>query len=164
MKPEARLIELGIELPPPPPPGGNYLPFRRCGNVVYLAGVISVSATGEAWSGQVGAERDLGDGRKAARVCALNALAALRSVTGSLDDVKQLLYLGGYVNAVAGYGESPSVINGASDLFVEIFGEAGKHARAAVSVAGLPRNATVEIQLTAELRSVENGEPASRRE
>ncbi len=161
MNPEARLTELGIELPPPPEPGGNYLPFRCCGNVVYLAGVISMSAHDGTWTGQVGAERNLEEGRLAARVCALNALAALRSVTGSLDDVKQLLYLGGYVNAVAGYGESPSVINGASDLFAEIFGEAGRHARAAVSVAGLPRNATVEIQLTAEMRNAETGAPAS---
>lgn len=164
MNPEDRLIERGITLPTPPTPGGTYLPFRRCGNVVYLAGVISVSAEGPSWMGQVGAERSLEDGREAAKMCALNALSVLRSVTGSLNDVKQLLYLGGYVNAVAGYGESPSVINGASDLFADIFGEAGRHARAAVSVAGLPRNATVEIQLTAELRSAAGGATASRPE
>jgi len=153
MTPEARLQSLQIELPPAPVPGGNYLPFTRAGNVVYLAGVISVAGDGESWTGQVGNERDLEDGRHAARLCALNALAALRSVTGSLDDVERLLYLGGYVNAVAGYGQSPSVINGASDLLVDVFGEAGRHARAAVAVAGLPRNATVEIQLTALMKA-----------
>ncbi len=153
MTPEAWLQSLQIELPPPPVPGGNYLPFTRCGNVVYLAGVISVTSDGESWTGQIGNERDLEDGRRAARLCALNALATLRSITGSLDDVERLLYLGGYVNAVAGYGQSPSVVNGASDLFVEVFGEAGRHARAAVAVAGLPRNATVEIQLTAEMKT-----------
>lgn len=150
MKPEQRLQELGLTLPEPPPPGGNYLPYRRSGNLVILAGTISCSTDGTEWLGQVGGERTFEEGLEAARVCALNALATLKSVTGSLDDVKQLLYVGGYVNAVAGYGKSPAVINGASDLLVEVLGEAGRHARAAVSVAGLPKNATVEIQVTAE--------------
>lgn len=122
-----------------------------------LAGVISVSPEAGEWVGQVGKERSLEEGTEAARVCALNALATLRTVTGSLNDVKQILYVGGYVNAVAGYGQSPSVINGASDLLVEIFGEAGLHARAAVSVAGLPRNATVEIQMTVEMKETAGG-------
>jgi len=152
MTAEEKLSSLNLSLPAPPSPGGNYLPFRRSGCLVILAGVISVSDEAGEWIGQVGDERSIEDGTEAARVCALNALAALRSVTGSLDDVKQILYMGGYVNAIAGYGQSPSVINGASDLFVEIFGDAGKHARAAVSVAGLPRNATVEIQVTAEMK------------
>ena len=152
MNVETRLTELGITLPEPPSPGGNYLPYRRSGNLVILAGTISCSADGTEWLGQVGDERSFEDGLKAARVCALNVLATLKTITGSLDDIKQLMYVGGYVNAVAGYGKSPSVINGASDLFVEVLGDAGRHARAAVSVAGLPKNATVEIQVTAELR------------
>lgn len=152
MSAEENLQRLGIELPPPPKPGGNYLPYRRVGNVVYLAGVISVSETAGEWTGQVGDERDLEEGRQAAKVCALNALAVLRTVTGSLDDIKQLVTVSGYVNAIAAYGQSPSVINGASELFAEVLGEAGEHARAAVSVAGLPKNATVEIQVVAELR------------
>lgn len=152
MTAEEKLSSLNISLPAPPSPGGSYLPFSRSGSLVILAGVISVSDEAGEWIGQVGDERSIEDGIEAARVCALNALAALRSVTGSLDDVKQILYMGGYVNAIAGYGQSPSVINGASDLFVEILGDAGKHARAAVSVAGLPRNATVEIQVTAEMK------------
>lgn len=152
MSAEETLKDLGLELPPPPVPGGMYLPYRRVGNLVYLAGVISVSAEAGEWTGQVGEARSLEDGRAAARVCALNALAVLRSVTGSLNDVKQLISVSGYVNAVAAYGQSPSVINGASELFLEVLGEVGAHARAAVSVAGLPKNATVEIQVIAEMR------------
>jgi len=152
MSPEENLQRLGIELPPPPKPGGKYLPFRRVGSLVYLAGVISISETVGEWTGQVGNERSLEEGMEAARVCALNALAVLKSVTGSLEDVEQLVTVSGYVNAVAAYGQSPSVINGASELFAEVLGEAGEHARAAVSVAGLPKNATVEIQVVAELR------------
>lgn len=150
--PESRLEELGIELPPPPQPGGNYLPYRRDGQLVFLAGVISVSESAGEWTGQVGADLDLEQGTEAARVCALNALAVMRSVTGSLNDVEKILYLGGYVNALSGYGKSPSVVNGASDLFVEVFGDRGRHARAAVAVAGLPKNAAVEIQVTLKLK------------
>lgn len=151
-QPEDKLEELNIQLPPPPSPGGNYLPFKRTGTIVYCAGVISLSANGTSWTGQVGDERTLEDGYQAARLCALNALAVMKSITGSLNDIHSLLVVSGYVNAVAGYGESPAAINGASDLFGEVFGEAGKHARAAVSVAGLPKNATVEIQTTLELK------------
>ena len=103
-------------------------------------------------AGQVGDERSLEDGYEAAKVCALNVLATIKEITGSLGTVKQFLYLGGYVSAIPAYGQSPSVINGASDLFEAVFGESGKHARAAVSVAGLPKNATVEIQITLELK------------
>ncbi|WP_269525991.1 RidA family protein [Coraliomargarita parva] len=152
MSAEAKLKELAIELPTPPSPGGNYLSHRRMGNVLTLAGIISFSSTGEQWTGQVGDERSLDDGYAAAKVCALNVLATIRDITGSLDAVKQFLYVGGYVNAIPNYGQSPSVINGASDLFEAVFGEPGKHARAAVSVAGLPKNATVEIQVNVELK------------
>lgn len=151
MNAEKRLQELGIQIPPPPQAGGNYLPFRRSGNLLFLSGVISLSATAGNWLGQVGQERTTGEGYAAARLCALNVLALLRANFGSLDVVSQLLYVGGYVNAVAGFDASPQVINGASDLFIEVLGEAGQHARAAVAVAGLPKNATVEIQTTFEI-------------
>jgi enamine deaminase RidA (YjgF/YER057c/UK114 family) len=152
MSAEAKVAELGITLPTAPQPGGNYLSHRRSGNLLVLAGIISFSSSGEEWTGQVGDVRDLDDGYAAAKVCALNVLATIREITGSLDSVKQFLYVGGYVSAIPAYGKSPSVINGASDLFVAVFGEDGKHARAAVSVAGLPRNATVEIQVNVELK------------
>ena len=144
--------ELDIELPEAPQPGSNYITHQQNGDLLYLAGVISFASTGESWSGQVGKERDLDDGYQAARICALNALATIRSVTGTLDAIDKFISVNGYVNAIPSYGESPSVINGASDLFVELFGESGRHARTAVSVAGLPRNATVEIQVTVELK------------
>ncbi|MEM0966227.1 MAG: RidA family protein [Verrucomicrobiota bacterium] len=149
---ETRLIELGLSLPEPPKPGGNYLPFRKDGNLVFLAGVISCSPTAGEFIGQVGEDLSLEDGYEAARVCALNALAVMKTITGSLEDVEQILYVGGYVNAIPAYGKSPSVVNGASDLFVAVFGDLGRHARAAVAVAGLPMNAAVEIQVNFKLR------------
>jgi enamine deaminase RidA (YjgF/YER057c/UK114 family) len=99
-------------------------------------------------AGKVGAERTIEEGYAAAQVCALNTLASIKGALGRLDRVREFLYVTGYVNAVAGFAESPQVINGASDLFVKLYGDAGKHARAAVAVAGLPRGATVEIQAT----------------
>ncbi len=152
MTPEETLQSLGITLPEAPTPGGNYLTHRRVGHLLYLAGVISISTDGTEWTGQVGDTRSLEDGYAAARLCALNVLSTIRSVTGSLDAVQQFVYVGGYVNAIPNYGKSPSVINGASDLFEAVFGEPGRHARAAVAVAGLPRNATAEIQVTLELK------------
>ena len=145
---ESKLRELGLELPEAPAPGGNYLPFRINGNTLYLAGTICSLRGVVTHSGQVGGERSVDEGYAAARVCALNSLAAVKAALGSLDRVKEFLYVGGYVSAVAGFDRSPQVVNGASDLFVSLYGEAGKHARAAVAVAGLPRNATVEIQVT----------------
>jgi enamine deaminase RidA (YjgF/YER057c/UK114 family) len=152
MSPEKRLQELALQLPPPPMAGGNYRPYRRSGNQLFLAGVISIVQNGECWQGQVGDVRTVEEGYAAARLCALNVLATLREITGSLDAISQLLYLGGYVNAVAGFADSPLVINGASDLFIEVLGDAGQHARAAIAVAGLPKNATVEIQTIVELK------------
>jgi len=152
MNPESVLRQSGIELPPPPEPGGNYLPCRQHRDTLYLAGVISVQPNGPSWFGQVGAERSLDDGYAAARLCALNALATIRAHLGTLERVEQFLYLGGYVNAAAGYGKSPTVVNGASDLLERLYGERGRHARAAVAVAGLPRNAAVEIQLVIQIR------------
>jgi len=153
MTPEDKLRELGIDLPDPPPPGGNYIPFRRVGDTLYFAGVISFSSQGDAWTGQVGDDRSLDDGYQAARVCALNAMANIREALGSLDAVEQFVFVGGYVNAIPAHGQSPSVINGASDLFIDVFGEAGRHARAAVAVAGLPKNATVELHATVQARA-----------
>jgi enamine deaminase RidA (YjgF/YER057c/UK114 family) len=145
---EEKLRGLGLVLPSPPSPGGNYVPHRINGNTLILAGVICVLEGNVTHTGQVGREQTVETGAAAARVCALNTLAAIKGALGRLDRVQEFLYLGGYVNAVADFGQSPQVINGASDLFVQLYGDAGKHARAAVAVAGLPRNATVEIQAT----------------
>ncbi len=150
MDPEAKLAELGLELPPPPAAGGNYLPYVKTGNLIYCAGTISVSKGAMTHTGQVGAEQTIESGYESARVCALNTLAVLKAATGSLAKVKRLVYVGGYVNAVSGFADSPAVVNGASDLFISVFGDAGRHSRAAVAVAGLPKNSTVEIQVVAE--------------
>ena len=147
---EARLKELGIILPALPQPGGNYLPARTVGQIVYLAGAISIHA-GEVITGTAGAGRTIDEGYAAARACGLIQLAVLAAHLGSLDKVKNIVTVNGYVNAVSGFPDSPKVINGASDLFVEIFGDAGRHARTAIGVPALPRNALVEVQMTVEV-------------
>ena len=149
---EAKLIEMGHVLPAPPTPGGLYLPFRRHENLLFLSGVICVKDGEMTHTGQLGAEHTLESGYEAAQVCALNALAAIKLALGDLDAVGQFLYVGGYVNAVSGFAKSPQVINGASELFNTLYGERGQHARAAVAVAGLPVNSTVEIQVNVAVR------------
>jgi enamine deaminase RidA (YjgF/YER057c/UK114 family) len=147
---EARLKELGIVLPELPTPGGNYVPAKTVGHMVYLAGVISSNAQGSI-AGTLGVDRSVEDGYAAARACALTHLAVLKRHLGSLDLVKSIVAVNGYVNAVAGFPDSPKVINGASDLFVEVFGDAGRHVRAAIGVSALPRNALVELQIAVEV-------------
>lgn len=145
-----RLKELGLTLPPPRAPLANYVPARRVGNLVYTAGQISGTAEREI-KGKLGAELDVEQGREAARVCALNCLAALLTVIDSLDSVKQLVRVGVFVNSAAGFNQQPMVGNGASDLFVEVFGDAGKHARTAVGVNELPAGFAVEVELIVEV-------------
>ena len=147
---EARLAKLGIVLPAPPAPGGNYVPAKTIGGIVYLAGAISSSSQGVI-DGTLGLNRTIEEGYAAARACALTQLAVLKRHLGSLDAIKQIVSVNGYVNAVPGFPDSPKVINGASDLFVELFGDAGRHVRAAIGVSALPRNALVELQMTVEL-------------
>ena len=147
---ESRLRELGITLPSVPTPGGNYVPAKTIGNLAFLSGVISTSAEGVI-TGTVGVDRSLEEAIAAARACALTQLAVLHSHLGSLDAVKSIVSVNGYVNAAVGFADSPKVINGASDLFVEIFGDAGRHVRAAIGVSALPRNALVELQMTVEV-------------
>lgn len=151
---EARLKDLGITLPPPPPPGGNYLPARTVGQIVYLAGVISTQ-NGEVITGTVGAGRTIEEGYTAARACALAQLAVLARHLDSLDYVKNIVTVNGYVNAIPGFPDSPKVINGASDLLVEVFGDPGRHVRAAIGVPALPRNALVELQMSVEVEANE---------
>lgn len=139
---EERLSELGLELPALPAPGGNYLSSKRVGSIVYLAGVVSIGMTGT-----VGKDRSVVDGYAAAKACALTQLAVLKRELGSLEEIEEIVSVNGYVNCVAGFDQSPAVINGASDLLVSVLGEAGKHVRAAVGVCALPRNAIVEVQM-----------------
>jgi enamine deaminase RidA (YjgF/YER057c/UK114 family) len=149
---EATLQELGIVLPDPPAQGGNYVPAKTVGQIVYLAGVVSTGFDGVI-SGTVGVDRTIEEGRAAARACALTQLAVLRRHLGTLDAVKQIISVNGYVNAVAGFEDSPKIINGASDLFVEVMGDAGRHVRAAIGVSALPRHALVELQMTVEIEA-----------
>ncbi len=153
MTPEAKLAELGLSLPATAAAAGNYVPTVRVGNTLHCAGTISVWDGKITHEGQVGREQTVQTAYESARICALNTLANIKAATGSLDQVARIVFVGGYVNAISGFADSPAVINGASDLFVAVFGEAGKHARAAVAVAGLPKNSTVEIQVIAELKS-----------
>ena len=151
MSAEKRLLELGLTLPEPPAPGGNYMSAKTFGNLVYLSGVISADAGGVI-TGTAGADRTITEGYAAARACVLTQLAVLKRALGSLDKISEVVSVNGYVNAIAGFEDSPAVINGASDLLVQIFGEAGKHVRAAVGVSALPRNAIVEIQMTVRVK------------
>ncbi len=145
-----RLRELGYTLPAPRAPLANYVPARRVGTLVYTAGQVSATAEREI-KGQLGAELSVEEGWEAARVCALNCLAALLTVVDSLDSVKQLVRVGVFVNSAAGFNQQPAVANGASDLFVEVFGDAGRHARTAVGVNELPVGFAVEVELIAEI-------------
>ena len=144
MTPYEALKDLGLELPVPPAPGGNYTSAKTSGGIVYLAGVIAAEGT-------VGLDKTIEEGYAAARSCALLQMAVLERHLGSLEKVKGVLTVNGYVNSVAGFADSPKVINGASDLFLAVFGESGRHVRAAIGVSGLPRNALVEIQVTVEI-------------
>jgi enamine deaminase RidA (YjgF/YER057c/UK114 family) len=147
MEKETLLIQAGYILPTLPTAGGNYLSAKRVGKMLYLAGVISTDDQG-VMTGTVGAERTIEEGYAAARACALTQLAVIKHQTGSLDAVDSIVSVNGYVNAVPGFPDSPKVINGASDLLIVVFGEAGRHVRAAVGVNALPRNATVEVQMS----------------
>jgi len=149
--PESRLKALGIELPPAQKAVANYVPAVRTGNLVYLAGQGPLSDGKPTITGKVGAEVTEEDAYKAARAAILNSLAALRAEIGSLDKVKRIVKLTGWVNSAPGFIRQPFVINGASDLLVQIFGDAGRHARTAVSANELPFNIPVEIEMIVEI-------------
>jgi len=144
---EGRLAAAGHVLPELPAPGGNYLSAKTVGTLVFLAGVISSDQNGVV-TGQVS---DLEGGYRAAQLCGLTQLAVLKRHLGSLEAVKGVVSVNGYVNAPEGFADSPKVINGFSDLLVAVFGEAGRHVRAAVGVSALPRNAMVEVQMVVEI-------------
>jgi enamine deaminase RidA (YjgF/YER057c/UK114 family) len=150
MDPLDALQQLGLALPSPPSPGGNYTSAKTAGNIVYLSGVISQTADG-ILTGTVGLDRSIEEGYAAARACALLQLAVLHRHLGALNKVRGILTVNGYVNSVPGFADSPKVINGASDLLLSVFGEAGRHVRAAIGVSGLPRHALVELQMTVEI-------------
>jgi enamine deaminase RidA (YjgF/YER057c/UK114 family) len=145
-----RLKELGIELPVVVQPLGSYVPVVRSGNLVYTSGQLPMQDGTLVQSGKVGVEVAPERGKELARVCALNALAAIDSLVG-IDSVTKVVKVVGFVASAAGFNGQPGVLNGASDLLAEVFGDAGVHARSAVGVAELPLNAPVEVELVVEV-------------
>jgi enamine deaminase RidA (YjgF/YER057c/UK114 family) len=151
LDPEQRLKELGLTLPPPVRPVANYVTAVRTGNLLFLAGHGPCGELSEKVRGKVGRDRTVEEGYEAARQTALCLLATLTAELGDLNKVKRIVRVFGMVNAVEGFAQHPQVINGCSDLLVAIFGDRGKHARAAVGVASLPLNLTVEIEMVVEV-------------
>ncbi len=147
---ESRLAELGYTLPPPPEPIGNYLSACRSGNIMWMAGVGSRRADGSRISGKLGADLTVEQGYEAARWCALNLLARMKAELGDLDRVTRILKVVGMVNSSPDFEEQARVIDGASDLFVDLFGEAGRHSRSAPGMAVLPGNTAVIVDCVIE--------------
>lgn len=147
MSHELRLKELGIELPAAPKPVANYVPVVRVGDLLFLSGVLPSKEGQLVFTGKLGAEVSIEQGVAAAKLAVLNALAIVKSEAGSLDRVKRMVKMVGHIASAPGFTDQPLVLNGASDLLVAVFGEAGRHARVAVGAAELPRQAPIEIEL-----------------
>ena len=151
MAAEARLKELGLELPPAPAPAASYVTYAQAGNLAFLSGHIPVRADGTRVTGKVGAGLTTEQGSEAARLVALNLLATLRANLGTLDRVRRVVRIMGMVNSSPAFTEHSKVINGCSDLLVQVFGEAGRHVRSAVGMASLPFDVAVEIEAVVEV-------------
>ncbi|HYY40475.1 MAG TPA: RidA family protein [Nitrososphaera sp.] len=145
---EGKLASLGISLPIPPDPAGSYVPVVVSGNLAFVSGQIPVEGTDVKFRGKVAS---IEAGQLAARLCTINALAQLKSFMGALDRVKRVIKVTGFVNCDPSFGEHSKVINGASDLLVQVFGEKGKHTRAAIGVSSLPLDSAVEVEFIVEL-------------
>ena len=150
---DAKLKALRIELPMAPKPVANYVPVVRAGDLLFLSGVLPSRDGQLILTGKLGQSITVEQGMEAAKVAALNALAIVRSEVGSLDKVKRIVKMVGHIASAPGFTDQPQVLNGASDLLVAIFGEAGKHARVAVGAAELPRQAPLEIELIVQVMS-----------
>ena len=148
---EEKLRELGVTLPAPPKPVANYVPAVRVGDLLFLSGVLPSRDGQLIVTGKLGGSLTVEQGMEAARVAVLNGLSIIRSQAGSLDRVKQIVKMVGYIASAPGFTDQPQVLNGASDLLVSVFGEAGRHARVAVGAAELPRQAPVEIELIVQV-------------
>ena len=148
---DARLRELGITLPAAPPPVASYVPCVQTGNLLFVSGQITASPEGLKYVGAVGTDLSVEDGKAAARLCAVNLLAQVKAACGDLDRVKRCVKIGVFVNAARDFTQHPEVANGASDLLVEVFGEAGKHARAAMGAGSLPRGGACEVEAVFEI-------------
>lgn len=149
--PESRLAAMGLTLPTPPAPVAAYIPFRRAGNLLFISGQIPLRDGALIAKGSIPSQVSIEVARDCARQCVLNGLAVARAAAGSLGAIRQVVRLGVFVCSEPGFYEQPKVANGASDLLVELFGEAGKHARAAVGSVALPLGAPVEVEMTLEV-------------
>lgn len=150
---EEKLKLLGIILPVPPKPAGSYIPVVITGNLAFVSGQIPIQDGKVAFTGKVPTEKTIEDAQSAARICAINILAQLKANLGSLDRITKIVRVSGFVNSTGDFTEHPKIINAASDLFFEIFGDKGKHSRIAVGVSSLPLNSTVEIDMIVEFTS-----------
>ena len=148
---EARLLELGLELPSPPQPAGSYVEAVEHRRLIHLAGHGPVRADGSVITGKVGVDLSVEEGYEAARVTGLGLLATLKDTVGSLDRITHIIKVFGMVNAAPDFTQHPSVINGASDLMVDVFGDAGRHARSAVGMGSLPFQIAVEVEMIAAI-------------
>ena len=144
---EKTLANLGIVLPSPASPVANYVPFVRSGNLLFISGQLCFGPDGKlAATGQLGGGVSIEDGQKAARACGINLLAQLKAALGDLDKVSRVVRLGGFINSAPGFTDGPKVMNGTSDLMVEVFGDKGRHARSTVGVSALPADAAIEVE------------------
>jgi enamine deaminase RidA (YjgF/YER057c/UK114 family) len=150
---EEKLKSLNIVLPVPPKPAGSYIPVVITGNLAFVSGQIPMQDGKVVFTGKVPSEKSIEDAQKAAMMCAINILTQLKANLGSLDRIAKIVRVSGFVNSTPDFAEQPKVINAASDLFFEIFGENGKHSRIAVGVSSLPLNSTVEIDAVVEIIS-----------
>jgi len=149
---ESRLVECGIVLPDAPAPQANYVPYVVSGNLVHVSGQIPIDGDGTLIKGRVGADLSLDEGQWAARLCTLNIVAQVRrACDGNLDRVRRVVRIGGFINAAPDFDQHAILLNAASDLLVEIFGDAGRHARFAVGAGSLPFNVAIEIDAVFEL-------------
>ena len=148
---EENLEKLKLKLPPPPSPAGAYVPFTRCGNIVFLSGILPKDGGDLKFKGKVGNEVSVEEGREATRLCALNALSIIKNNFSNLNKVKRVLRLIGYINSDDNFFDQPKVLNAASELFLDVFGKEGRHARTAIGVNSLPANSVCELELTVEV-------------
>lgn len=149
-KVDQRLAELGVELPNAPAPAANYVPYTISGNQLFVSGQVTMGPNGLEYVAKLGADADVATGQAAARLCAINILAQAKAALGDLDRITQVLKIQGFVNSTPDFTEHPAVVNGASDFLVEVLGEAGKHARAAVGMGSLPLGVAVEVDAVIE--------------